>query len=109
MAVVLSGDLQQLGPVKGRYVFDKPIQEEQYFTRYLIDPLWERFKCMSLTINHRQGKDREYAEMLNRIRVGEQSVDDVLTLASRFNRSPPKDTISHLLNLRPEYPDLSLS
>ena len=93
MAVVLSGDLQQLGPVKGRYVFDKPIQE-QYLATFLSDPLWEKFKCISLTINHRQGEDRPYAEMLNRIRVGEQSVDDVLTLASRFNKSPPKDRIN---------------
>ena len=97
MAVILSGDLQQLGPVKGRYVFDKPIQE-QYLPTYFSDPLWEKFQCISLTINHRQGEDREYAEMLNRIRVGEQTVEDVLTLASRFNRNPPKDPITDLLN-----------
>ena len=36
-----------------------------------------------LTENHRQGKDQQFADMLNRIRVGKQSKDDIERLKAR--------------------------
>ena len=35
-----------------------------------MDPLWPKFKSVILEENHRQGDDRSYGDMLNRIRVG---------------------------------------
>ena len=32
---------------------------------------WQSFEVINLVENHRQEKDKEYAELLNRIRVGD--------------------------------------
>ena len=38
---------------------------------------------LNLEINHRQGEDRVYAEMLNRIRVGKMTEEDIAKLKTR--------------------------
>ena len=38
---------------------------------------------INLTENHRQGNDKTYAEILNRIRVGEQTIEDLDILRKR--------------------------
>ena len=48
-----------------------------------MDPLWRKFDCINLEINHRQGEDKEYADMLNRIRIGEQTAEDIEKLKKR--------------------------
>jgi ATP-dependent exoDNAse (exonuclease V) alpha subunit len=58
-----------------------------------IDALWEHFTVISLVENHRQQGDAEYANILNRIRLGEHTNDDMKVLQER---------------VRPEgHPDLS--
>ena len=47
-------------------------------------PRWQMFKSILLTQNHRQGKDKNYADLLNRVRVGEQSNEDLELLRSRI-------------------------
>ena len=47
------------------------------------DTLWRSFDVINLEENHRQGEDKTYAEMLNRIRFGKQSNDDLKVLESR--------------------------
>ena len=42
-----------------------------------MDPLWEKFDVINLEINHRQEEDKDYANMLNRIRIGEQTEEDI--------------------------------
>ena len=55
-----------------------------------MDPLWEKCKVHLLKTNHRQGKDKEYADILNRIRVGEQTKEDLKRLNTRvFPRDSP--------------------
>ena len=39
---------------------------------------------LNLEINHRQGKDREYAEILNRVRVGKQTNNNIKHLEERI-------------------------
>ena len=39
---------------------------------------------MNLEINHRQGKDKEYAEMLNRVREGKQTEADIDKLKEKI-------------------------
>ena len=46
---------------------------------------------INLEENHRQGKDREYAEMLNRIRVDKHTEEDIEILKSRIRKKGHKD------------------
>ena len=41
------------------------------------------FRVLNLEVNHRQGEDKPYAEILNRIRVGEMNEDDIAQLKTR--------------------------
>ena len=82
ISVIVLGDLMQMCPISGRYIFLEP-RDEQFSISYQIDSLWEKFKCINLEENHRQGEDKEYAEILNRIRVGNQTDEDVATLKER--------------------------
>ena len=56
----------QLRPVLGRFIFDDPVLKE-YQETHLSNPRWQMFECTLLEKNHRQGKDKTYAELLNRI------------------------------------------
>ena len=42
-----------------------------------------RFDVINLEINHRQGEDRDFADMLNRIRVGKETPNDIEQLKQR--------------------------
>ena len=44
---------------------------------------WESFDVIILEENHRQGEDHEYAEMLNRIRIGQHTAQDMDILRTR--------------------------
>ena len=46
---------------------------------------------MNLEINHRQGKDKEYADMLNRVREGKQTKEDIIKLEERIRPYGHKD------------------
>ena len=85
IALFLLGDPAQLKPVKGRLAFDKPICED-YHLAYGdgSDSLWRSFQVINLTENHRQGNDKKYADMLNRIRLGEQNPEDLALLKTRI-------------------------
>ena len=82
----------QLKPVRGRYIFQQPSCPE-YHQAYGdgTDSLWRSFSIINLTHNHRQGKDREYADILNRIRVGEINEDDKALLKERVREKGHPD------------------
>ena len=95
VAVFLVGDLLQLSPVKGRYLFQSPINEA-FEIYHSIAPLWKSFKPIVLRENHRQGEDRVFADILNRIARGAQSKEDLEILAGKIvnKTSPlPKDAL----------------
>ena len=48
-----------------------------------MKPRWQLFKSLILEMNHRQGNDRPYAELLNRIRTGDQTAQDIELLKTR--------------------------
>ena len=87
--VYLFGDPAQLKPVRGSYIFAAPNCPD-YKLAYGdgTDSLWKSFSVINLEENHRQGKDKSYADMLNRIRVGKQTQEDIEILRSRIR---PKD------------------
>merc|ERR1711884_239122 len=89
IAIVLAGDLLQLKPI-GRWIFDEP-SEQQYKDFHAISPLWEQFECHELITNHRQGENKEYADLLNRVRVGQHTKADIELLKSRLVNEAPED------------------
>ena len=92
VSIVLSGDLYQLPPVKAKQIFEAP-KNEKYKECYEMNSLWDMFECIELTHNHRQAEDWEYAEMLNRIRVGKQTEEDMKLLATRISDESPHDAL----------------
>ena len=90
VSIFAFGDIMQLKPCLGRYIFEKPINIE-FHIAHSIEPRWYSFKVLNLKQNHRQGDDKPYADMLNRIRVGEQSNEDIKLLKTRVRPEGHKD------------------
>ena len=66
IAVFLLGDLMQLKPVKAAHIFEKPKMFPQGVFKWFN--IWEQFSCFVLKENHRQGNEKEFANLLERIR-----------------------------------------
>lgn len=48
--------------------------------------MWRSFDVVNLSHNHRQGENKDFADLLNRVRTGEQSEEDLETLGSRVRQ-----------------------
>jgi hypothetical protein len=72
----------QLRPTMANFVFAEP-RNEQFKLYHKIAPLFEEFKVRNLVTNFRQGNDKEYAQMMERLRFGIQSQEDIEKLLSR--------------------------
>ena len=90
VAIFALGDMMQIRPVKGKYIMQCPITK-QFWIAYEIDSLWQKFECIILEVNHRQGEDRHYADMLNRIRIGEETIADIDQLKERVRKKNHQD------------------
>ena len=90
IGIFVLGDLMQLCPVSGRFIFLEP-RDPQFLLTNELDPLWKKFECINLEINHRQGEDKKYAEMLNRIRVGEETSEEIEELTKKVRKVAHKD------------------
>ena len=76
------GDVCQLKPVMGRYIWSTP-RSDEYLQAFLVNAHWEQFKVISLEENHRQENDRDFADMLNRIRTESHTEEDLNLLQTR--------------------------
>ena len=76
VSVLAVGDLYQLQPVKQKYIFDPPSQ----INAQLCIPLWQHFHMHELTTIMRQKDDEMFARVLNRIRTGCQTSEDISLL-----------------------------
>ena len=85
-AIFLFGDILQLKPVMGKHILEKPVCED-YHLSHTLDPLWHNFQVILLVQNHRQGEDHPYADVLNRIRVGQQTEDDYKMLEKQVRKN----------------------
>ena len=75
--VIAVGDLFQLKPVMGSWIF----QDLSGGYGPLAPNLWqENFKIFQLTEIIRQKDDKKFAEILNRLRLGDQNKDDIEVL-----------------------------
>ena len=82
VSILAFGDILQLRPVMGSYIFERPNNPE-FRTTFALNNRWELFRVLNLEINHRQGEDKEYAETLNRIRIGMMNEEDISKLKNR--------------------------
>ena len=85
MSIFLLGDITQLPPVQGKFIFEAP-KSHTFKTGNDWDHLWEKFSVVNLVTNHRQGSDKEWADLLNRMRIGETTDEDMKLLNSRIRK-----------------------
>ena len=90
LAIFAFGDMMQLKPCMGRYICDEPINKEFQIT-HRMKSRWSMFDSLTLEVNHRQGKDKPYADLLNRVRVGKQTEEDIKQLNTRVRSSKHAD------------------
>ena len=90
VSIFFMGDIMQLRPCKGSFIFDEPTCKD-FLLAYLCNTHWNTFDVILLEQNHRQGEDHLYAEMLNRIRVGEQTEEDMNSLKDRIRPEGHRD------------------
>ena len=90
VAILALGDIMQIQPVKGRYIMQCPVTG-QFWLAYEMDSLWHKFECIVLEKNHRQGEDKKYADMLNRIRIGQETPEDIEDLKARVRKEAHPD------------------
>ena len=87
IGIILVGDLLQLPPVKGRYIFEQPMNTH-FSAFHDVSPLWKSFNPFVLEHNHRQGECKAWAETLNRIREGILHPEDLESLQQRLTQDP---------------------
>lgn len=83
--VLVFGDLLQLPPVREDFVFVgmNKKQIDKYIKSMITFNLWDLFEYDELTINMRQKNDKEYSEILSRIRLGFMTDSDINILKTR--------------------------
>ena len=83
--IIAVGDFYQLPPVRDRFIFQNGKGYTQGSTH-----LWgELFTVIELTANMRQRNDTCYSEILNRIRTGNQTNEDIAKLRTRLTSGMP--------------------
>ena len=82
--------MMQLKPCMGRYICQEPLNNDFKLTHVLASR-WSMFKIILLEKNHRQGNDQTYAEILNRIRIGEHTKEDLDVLRKRVRPQNHQD------------------
>ena len=94
--MVFFGDIMQIRPVKGTPVFGEFSRNLELETQQSLNNLWHNFSVITLKTNHRQGEDKAYADILNRLREGKSSAEDYELLKQRvrtYDDSIPKDAL----------------
>ena len=86
--ILIFGDPFQIKPVMGKFFFENEI-------------LWPLFTQFELKENVRQKNDTAYAQLLNRVRVGRPTEQDIVNLCSRLRPHPPPD-FAHAIYLFPD-------
>ena len=79
---MIVGDLMQLRPPMANYVFGEPVNVNAR-TAHGMDPLFDKFQCMTLTTNHRHSGDTVYADLLEKVRFGNHGDAELELLKSR--------------------------
>ena len=92
VSIFTFGDLMQLSPIMGSWIFADPRTKDGKFTEtHALAPRWKMFSCVVLEKNHRQGSDKEYADLLNKIRTGDFHLEDLEPLRERIRNEGHPD------------------
>ena len=84
IAILALGDVLQIKPPLGSMIYASPKnQKSKSLWQIPGGNLWEKFESITLKTNHRQGENMIYANLLNRIRIGEHTDEDIETLKTR--------------------------
>ena len=78
VSILAVGDLCQLPPIR-----EKPVFENYKNDGYNLCHPWHVFKMIELIEVMRQNDDKEFTDLLNRIRTASQSQDDIKCLQSK--------------------------
>ena len=88
ISLITVGDLFQLKPVFDKWIFEN----SQIGYNALASNIWtEYFNLFELTEIMRQKDDKQFAELLNRLREGNHSEDDIAILKQRLLNVRPVD------------------
>ena len=93
MNILLVGDLFQLKPVKDSWIFQESGGPYDVLTGNLFK---DNFEVFELTEIMRQKEDQLFAEILNRIRCGKQTSQDIQQLQSRHTTYENSIKLSHV-------------
>ena len=83
VSIFCLGDILQLQPCMARYIFEEPLCDG-YKLAFDCKTHWQSFEVINLEENHRQQDDHEYANILNRIRIGDVREEDMAVLETRI-------------------------
>ena len=92
VSLLVVGDFLQLPPVNQKGVFMKPSKGSY---RSFNGWLWEKFQLHELVEIVRQSSDPDFAQLLNRVREGQQTDNDVIQIKALANT----DQLHGLMNL----------
>ena len=76
-------DPMQLRPVLGRFAWELPVGV-QFQMAHELQSVWSSFKPVLLRKDHRQNEDLMFSQVLNRIRVGQFTQEDINYLKPRI-------------------------
>ena len=106
VAVFMFGDILQLRPVMAKWIFQEPENEAFHLTNTL-DPIWQKAQVMMLVKNHRQEGDKEYADLLARVRVGQDNEKDIKMLNTRVRPNGHPDLPPNALRVMSNNKDVN--
>lgn len=86
--MLLFGDFFQLRPIRGRYLFKDKV-------------FWPLFKPYFLRTNKRQENEHSFVELLNRLRIGKATSEDISTLSKRLLNLYPDVCTENMLHIYP--------
>lgn len=86
ISMITVGDLFQLKPVFDKWIFENP---KTCYTALATNMWTELFSMFELTEIMRQKDDHQFAELLNRLREGKHSQDDIANLKVRLLHLKP--------------------
>ena len=97
--VLLIGDLLQLRPPQGRFIFEQSRNSDYLGLYNSSESLRSSFNAVNLIHNHRQGAGSEWAEVLNRIKDGSFTEKDVALLKTRIVEDPYSPELSEACHI----------
>ena len=91
LSVLFFGDLFQLPPVVDSYIFESPKHAASGYSN-IVASLWDMFEMFELTRVMRQS-GVEWAGLLNRLRIGEYTPDDIRRLRRLYDNVVPPGSV----------------